>query len=419
MNAASLIFCAPFRRAWALPLAASLALLSGCGKPASAPPAMPAKAVSVATAITRDVPQYLDADGVTTASQSVNVVSQVEGQIVEMPFQQGTMVKKGDKLAVIFQPPFDAAVKKAEGQVDTDNANLKLANQTLERNKLLVSGSLVSPEQIDTIAAQVEALKGQVEVDEALLNAAQIDLDYTTITAPVDGMVGTYRINVGNVVKVNDVPITTIQTMDPIYADFVISESDFPALRQRFEANGNKLTVHVASLSDAKAQRDGELTILGNAVGSTTGTVPLRATLPNENLLFWPNQPIHVRILLNTIPDAVMVPESAVMLSQQGEFVFVVGAPAAAGGPPTAQMRVVQTGQTQEDGTKVITSGLKSGEQVVTEGQVFLAPTMPLNIIDIDGKLTASGQAAQTTPGASGAPAQATPAAASGSATKP
>lgn len=168
--------------------------------------------------------------------------------------------------------------------------------------------------------------------------------------------------------------------------------------------------MHVSSLSDAKAQRDGELTILGNAVGSTTGTVPLRATLPNDNLLFWPNQPIHVRILLNTIPNAVLVPESAVMLSQQGEFVFVVAPSDKPGGPPVAQMRIVQTGQTQEDGTKVITSGLKSGEQVVTEGQVFLAPTMPLNVVDLDGKPTASTPAASAASGA--------PAVASDSATK-
>jgi len=410
MNASCFVFSIAPRRARALPLAASLVLFSGCGKPPAAAPVMPPKAVSVATAITRDVPQYLDADGVTTASQSVNVVSQVEGQIVDMPFQQGAMVKKGDKLAVIFQAPFDAAVKKAEGQVASDNANLKLAEDTLERNKVLLPEKLVSQEQIDTFAAQVDALKGQLEVDAALLSTAQIDLDYTTITAPVDGMVGTYRINVGNVVKVNDIPITTIQTMDPIYTDFVISESDFPALRARFNENGGKLTVHVASLSDAKAQRDGELTILGNAVGTSTGTVPLRATLPNQDLLFWPNQPVHVRILLDTISNAVMVPESAVMLSQQGEFVFIVAPPDKPGGMPTAQMRIVQSGQTQEDGEKVITSGLKPGEQVVTEGQVFLAPTMPLNVTELDGQPTASALGAQAAPGASGAP---TPAAAS------
>jgi len=315
-------------------LALGLISLVGCGKSDSNPlaaPALPPKSVSVATAISRDVPQYLDADGQITALQSVNIVSQVEGQIVEMPFQQGSLVKKGDKLAVIFQEPFTAAVKKAEGQVVSDQANLSLAQSTFERNKALLPEKLISQQQYDTYAAQVDSLKGQLQVDEALLDTANVNLHYTEITAPVDGMVGTYRINVGNVVKVNDLPITTIQTMDPIYADFVISESDFPALRQRFDGNNGKLAVHVTSLSDSKVQTDGDLTILGNAVGSSTGTVPLRATLANENRQFWPNQPVHVRILLNTISNAVLVPESAVMLSQQGEFVFVAAAPAKAG----------------------------------------------------------------------------------------
>jgi len=395
-----------------------LLTLAGCSKPNAAnplaPPPLPPKSVSVATAVAKDVPQYLDADGQITALQSVNIVSQVEGQIVEMPFQQGSLVKKGDKLAVIFQEPFIAAVKKCQGQVVSDQANLSLAQSTFDRNKALLPEKLISQQQYDTYAAQVDSLKGQLQVDEALLDTANVNLKYTEITAPVDGMVGTYRINVGNVVKVNDLPITTIQTMDPIYADFVISESDFPVLRQRFDGNGGKLTVHVTSLSDAKAQVDGELSILGNAVGTSTGTVPLRATLPNDNRQFWPNQPVHVRILLNTLKDAVLVPESAVMISQQGEFVFIVAAPAKAGEMPIAEMRVVTSGQTQEDGTKVITSGLKPGEQVVVEGQVFLAPTMPLIVATLDGKPTAAAPAASGAPNA----ASVTAAPASSTATK-
>jgi len=251
-------------------------------------------------------------------------------------------------------------------------------------------------------------------VDQALLKTAQINVNYTTITAPVDGMVGTYRISLGNVVKANDLPITTIQTLDPIYADFVVSETDFPMMRKYFDANGGKLKVHVRSISDTKAERDGELTILGNAVTATTGTVSLRATLPNDNRLFWPNQPIQVRILLDTMKDAMVVPESSVLLSQQGEFVFVVGQPAKPGDMPPAEMRLVQTGQTQEDGTKVITSGLKIGEQVVVQGQVFLAPTMPLIITELDGKPTAAAPAAPA-PSAPGASAASAPVAAAGS----
>ena len=405
------------RRRTCLWMTALLVCLPGCEKPKPVTltmPALPPKAVSVATVTTRDVPIYLDAEGETTAYQMVNVVARVEGQITEMPFQQGSLVKRGDKLAVIYPDPYQAAVDKAEGQVNTDHANLKLASDTLDRNRLMLPEKLVSQQQIDVLEAQVNALKGQLQVDEALLKTARINLGYTVITAPVEGMVGTYRINVGNVIKADDLPITTIQTLDPIYADFVISETDFPLMRKFFNANGGKLKVHVRSLSDSTAERDGDLTILGNAVAATTGTVSLRATIENSDRLFWPNQPIHVRILLNTLPNAMVVPESAVLLSQQGEFVFVVGTPAKAGDLPPAEMRPVQTGQTQEDGTKVVTAGLKPGEQVVVQGQVFLAPTMPLIITELNGKPTAAAQATASTATAP-APAAASVAAASAS----
>lgn len=406
MNVVAQNLSRPAHQPLGLFLLLGMAVLGGCSKSApSGAPARPPKAVSTTTALAKDVPLYLDADGQTTAFQSVNIVSQVEGQIVEMPFRQGSMVKKGDKLAVIFQEPFLAAVKKAEGQLISDRADLKLAQDNFDRNKSMLPEKLISQQQYDTYAARVETLKGQVQVDEALLKTAQINYDYTTITAPVDGMVGTYRINIGNVVKVNDAPLTTIQTLDPIYADFVISESEFPALHHQFDSQGGKLAVHVFSLSDATAQQDGELTILGNSVGATTGTVLLRATLPNSNLMFWPNQPVHVRILINTLKEAVVVPESAVMLSQQGEYVFVSVQSKEANGLPTADLRLVQTGPSQDDGTRVIASGLKAGEQVVVEGQIFLAPGAPLMVMQADGKPTPAAlaaQAATSAPAASG-----------------
>ncbi len=418
MNALRYFFRS-LRRPGVWAVAGLLAAMTGCEKPKPVTltmPVLPPRAVSVATVTTRDVPQFLAADGQTTASQSVNIVSQVEGQIKEMPFQQGTLVKKDDILVQIDPELFDAAVKRAQGQVETDAANYKLANGTLERTKLMLPEKLVSQQQIDVLDAQLAAIKGQQAVDEAILTTARINLAYTTIRAPIDGMVGTFRINVGNVVKVNDVPITTIQTMSPIYADFSISETDFPLLRKYFDANNGKLPVMVISLSDAKQQQSGELTILSNAVAAPTGSVMLRATLPNSDRLFWPNQPVQVRILLDTLRNAVVVPEDSILMSQQGEFVFVVGKAAKPGDLPPAEMRVVQTGQTQDDGMKVITSGLKPGEQVVVEGQLFLAPTMPLIVKTLDGKDVAPAPGAAAGSGGT-TPAPTAPAAASGSGT--
>ena len=188
---------------------AALAGVAGCNRTPTAP-AVPPHAVSVATSTTRDVPRYVDALGQATAHESVNIVSQVEGQIVEMPFTQGSLVKAGDPLAKIFQPPFQAIVNEMDGELSSDQASLKLAESQVERSKPLLSGNLVSQQTYDGYVSQVDQLKGKVKVDQAQLDQAQINLNYTNITAPVDGMVGTYNINVGNVVKVNDVPITTM-----------------------------------------------------------------------------------------------------------------------------------------------------------------------------------------------------------------
>jgi len=369
------------------------ACLAGCSKPPAAP-AVPPHAVSAATAISRDVPRYVDALGQATAYESVNIVSQVEGQIVEMPFQQGALVKAGDELAKIYQPPFQAMVNEMDGEMSSDEASLKLAQSQVDRSKPLLSGNLVSEQTYDGYVSQVDQLKGKVKVDQAQLDLAQINLNYTNITAPVDGMVGTYNINVGNVVKVNDLPITTIERMDPIYVDFVVSVTNFPTLRQFFDQDGGGLPVHVASQSNPEQARDGNLTILGNAIAGTTGTASLRAELPNADRLFWPNEPVRVRIFLETLKDAVLVPLQAVQLSQQGQFVFVVKPPAKAGDPPTAEKRMVQTGQAQDDGLVVITAGLKAGEVVVVEGEIFLLPDAPVLVQDLDGKTVAQPAAA-------------------------
>ena len=389
----------PFRRGAPAVVLAVLALLTlaGCNR---TPPvaAIPPHSVAAATAVAKDVPRYVDALGQATASESVNIVSQVEGQITEMPFKQGSMVNAGDVLAVIYQPPFQAMVNQADGQLTADQATLTVAQKLVARSKSLLPEKLVSQQQYDADAAVADQLSGKVKVDEAQLDLAKINLDYTTIKAPVGGMVGTYRINVGNVVKADDLPITTIETMDPIYVDFVVSVTNFPTLRKYFGLGGDALAVHVVSLSDPDQARDGNLTILGNAIAGNTGTASLRATLPNADRLFWPNEPVRVRIFLETIKDAVLVPLPAVQLSQQGPFVFVIVPPKQAGDPPTAEKRIVQTGQAEDNGLVVITSGLKAGEQVVVVGQLFLLPDAPVTVAELDGKSLAPAAAAPEAP---------------------
>jgi len=371
-------------RPWFLAAGGAL-FLAGCGQKTPDAPQMPPALVTAATALKQDVPLYLDTIGQTAAYEAVNVVSQVEGQIVEMPFTQGAMVNQGDVLVQIFKPPFEAALAKAQGQVKSDEANLALAKLQVTRSEPLLSGNLISQQQYDAYKAQADALAGQLESDQGSLQTAQINLNYATITAPVNGMVGTFKINVGNVVKVNDLPITTIQRMDPIYADFVVPVTDFPSVQEHYQQHHGVLPVHVESLSDATRALEGNLTILGNAVSSTTGTVNVRTTLANPDQVFWPNQPVRARIILDTLTDAVLIPDEAVQLDQEGQFVFVV-VPGQAGAPSTVAQRMVDLGQLQPNGLRVISSGVKPGEIVVVRNQLFLQPGMPVQVAELDGK---------------------------------
>jgi RND family efflux transporter MFP subunit len=362
-----------------------LIFLAGCSRSGPAMPQIPPAPVTAATAAAKDVPLYLDTIGQTTAYESVNIVSQVEGQITEMPFTQGSVVHKGDVLVEIYKPPFEAEVEKAKGQVKADEANLALAQLQVDRSKPLVPENLISQQQYDAYKAQVDALAGQLQSDQGSLATAIINLNYATITSPVDGMVGVFKINVGNVVKVNDLPITTVQRMDPIYADFVVAVTDFPDVVKYYKLSNGSLPVHVESLSDASRALDGNLTILGNAVASTTGTVMVRTTLANPDQLFWPNQPVHARIVLDTLKNAVLVPDEAVQLDQEGQFVFVV-VPGQGGAPSTVEQRLVKIGQLQADGTRVIESGVKAGDVVVVRNQFYLQPGMPVVVAQLDGK---------------------------------
>ncbi len=391
------------RAAWTLLAACGLA---GCAAKSAPPAEAPPRTVSAATVVTRDVPRYLDALGQMTAYESVNIVSQVDGQIVEMPFQQGSLVKKGDKLAVVYQAPFAAVLQEAKGLLDVDKAGLKLAQSQLERSRPLLSGNLVSQQQFDTYSSTVDQLMGKIDVDEAHVKTAQINYDYTTILAPIDGMVGTYKISVGNVVKGQDQILTTIQRMDPIYADFVVSVDDFPRLRDYFDKNGGTLRIVAADMSDPTRMREGNLTILANAIAGLTGTAALRATMPNSDRLFWPNEPVRVRVFLDTLQGAMLVPESAVQLSQQGSFVFVINPAAKAGAAATVEKRIVQAGQTQDDGLTVINSGLKAGEMVVVHGQVFLQPNAVVKVMELDGHAPDAAPAASTVTATTPAPAQ-------------
>ncbi|MEM9226521.1 MAG: efflux RND transporter periplasmic adaptor subunit [Verrucomicrobiota bacterium] len=351
----------------ALALACLFALLSGCDRKPPPEPKEPTRSVTEATVMTKDVPLYYDTLGRATSLEDVDIVSQVDGQIMEVHFTQGSMVKKGDLLYTIFQPPFQAAVTEATGKLQQSIAALEIAILEVERNRPLVPQKLVSEQDFQQLEANVIELEGQVEEDTGALERAQVNLEYCSIHAPVDGMIGVYQVNVGNVVTAAEsMTLTTIQQMDPIYVDFIVPTTEFPAVLKHFRASGNKLTAVVSYLDGAGPKRNAAVTILGNQVAENTGTINLRATMENKDGAFWPNQPLSVRILLEELKGALVVPQGAVAIGQQGHFSFIIN------DDNTVKQVGITVGQRQTGGLMVVQSGLTEGQRVVVDGQVFL-----------------------------------------------
>ena len=319
---------------------------------AAVPP--PPRSVAVVKVITKDVPLYLDEIGTCTAAETVQVQPQVSGQIISREFEDGADVKKGDVLFRIDPRPFEAALSSA--QADAALAHATLARQTQLRSKAVVTGQ-------DYDTAEANAMKA-----DAAVKAAQVNLDYCTIRSPIDGRTSIRNVDIGNLVGPSSPPLVTVQRLDPIYTDFTVAEPDIPLVRQHL--NGGPLQVLTETENDKPPARLGALTFIDNAVQPGAGTVRARATTENHDRALWAAQFVRVRLILETLKNAMLVPSSAVQIGQNGPYVFVVKSDS------TLDLRQVKPGQRQEGEMTVITQGVTPGESVVTRGQLQLAPGM-------------------------------------------
>jgi multidrug efflux system membrane fusion protein len=313
----------------------------------------------------KDVPIYLDADGKTVAREVVMIQPQVPGRITEIHFTDGARVKRGQPLFTIDPRPFRALVDQAEGNLAQAKAALDLAKIDFDRVQNLVNTKAISKSDFDSRKNAVDVADAQVKQREAELQNAQINLDYCSIRSPIDGRAGQRLVDIGNIVKENETQLLSIQRLDPIYADFTVTEAQLTSVQENMRNGTLKVE---AWLPDApKAVRNGDLTFLDNAVQDQTGTVKLRATIQNADDYFWPGRFVKVRLVLATQHDAIVVPASSPQMSAKGPFVYVVKKDA------TAEMRPITLGQQQGDYV-VIQSGVKPGEQVVTNGQLGVTP---------------------------------------------
>jgi len=359
-----------FRNRYIALSAAGLVLLTtvACSRSnvQAAQPAMPAPLVSVVKASAQDVPRYLDEIGRNAAFESVTVTPQVGGRIVERHFQDGENLKIGQLLFVIDPRPYKAQVDAAQATLAQARAALDLAKIQFARDEEVIGTRAISKQDYDTKKNAVDVDQAQVESAEAALETAKLNLDYCYIHSPINGRAGARLVDVGNVVQANSTSLLSIQRLDPIYANFTITESDLPQVQKQMASGALKAMVRLPSDPENEG-RSGRVEFLDNAVQNGTGTVNLRATLSNPDHHFWPGQFVDVKLVLSTEKGAVLIPNEAAQISQKGPFVYVVNS------DDTAELRPVTLGQRQGDQV-VVTDGVAADERVVLAGQMLVRP---------------------------------------------
>jgi membrane fusion protein, multidrug efflux system len=374
-----------------LAFAATLLLTAGaCSRGnVHAAPAMPAPLVTVVKATTQDVPRYLDEIGRNAAFEAVTITPQVSGRIVERNFQDGENLHKGQLLFVVDPRPFKAQVDSAEATLAQAKAALDLANIQFVRDQEVIGAHAISKQDYDTKKNTVDVDQAQVEAAEAALETAKINLEYCYIHSPIDGRAGARMVDIGNVVQPNTTPLLSIQRLDPIYANFTVTEGDLPAVQKQMSSGLLKAGVRLPSDAE-NAARSGRVEFLDNAVQNGTGTVNLRATMTNSDHHFWPGQFVDVKLVLSTEKEAVLIPNQAAQISQRGPFVYVVKS------DDTAELRPVKLGQRQGDQV-VVTEGIAPDERVVVAGQMLIRPGGKVRIDNSPTTAPTSNASSKTT----------------------
>jgi membrane fusion protein, multidrug efflux system len=348
--------------------------LAGCEKKAPVSFERPPAPVTVAPAVTQDVPHYIDAIGKFVAREVVSIQPQVSGRITQIHFTDGAELKVGQVLFTIDPRPYQAQVNVADANLGQAKAALELAKINFDRVASVTDQRAVSRQDYDAKKNAVEVAEAQVKQNQAALESARLNLDYCTIRSPINGRAGQRLVDLGNVVTANSGSLLVIQRLDPIYADFTITESDLTAVQRNMARGILKVEARLPDEPD-KPQRDGKLTFLDNAVQDGTGTVKLRATIDNKDRRFWPGRFANVRIILGIQQNAVLIPAEAPQMSAKGSFVYVVKQDS------TAELRPVMVGQRQGD-LVVVSKGVNSGERVVVNGQLGVTPGGKVSITE-------------------------------------
>jgi membrane fusion protein, multidrug efflux system len=364
-------------RSAGLVLAALALSLAGCNQPPSSTHAFPPANVTVSKPVQKEVVNWNEFTGRTAAVNLVNVTARVSGYIVNIPFKEGDIVHKGDLLYQIDPRPYQDAYDQALGQLKQAQANQQLQDVTFERQERLRQTNVIAKEDYDTALSNKNQAAAQVIATQGAVNAAALNLEFTRVTSPIDGRVGRQLVNIGNLVRADSTQLTTIVSVDPIYAYFSMDE--LSALTyQRLVRDGKlpstrngKAPVYLQLQDEAGFPHEGTIDFSDNTFDTSTGTLLIRATFPNPDGFLTPGNFVRVRVASSPKYEALLVADRAIGSDQDQSFVYVVDT------KNLAQVRRVSIGQLA-DGLRVVKSGLQPDDVVIINGILKVRPNSPV-----------------------------------------
>jgi multidrug efflux system membrane fusion protein len=360
---------------------------------ATAAPAPPPAVSIVAGAVTQhDVPIYLSGVGTVIAYNTDVVRAQIQGQIISINFTEGQNVRAGDLLAQIDPRPYQALIDQYTGNLERDQAQLINAQANQKRYTTLGDKGYATPQLIETQNAQVGQLEAAIKSDQALIDAAKVELSFTHLTSPIDGVVGIRQIDVGNIIS----PTTTnglvvVTQIDPISLIFTLPETVLPQIQQQQQNSKTPLAVLAYSQDDTVQLDRGVLGLVNNEILQTTGSIQLKANFDNKSRRLWPGELVNARLLVDTRQNGLTVAASAVQQGPNGPYVYVINS------NNTVENRAVKVAQVS-GGQALIESGLKANEQVVVDGQYKLQPGTLVRMLHGKAAQEAIAQSAQQAP---------------------
>jgi multidrug efflux system membrane fusion protein len=332
---------------------------------APAPAVQPGVPVTSGIVQSSDVPVFLSGIGTVQAYNMDLIKTRVDGQITKVNFHEGQEIKEGDPLVEIDARPYKAVYDQAVAKLETDQATLTNAQANYNRDAQIVKANLaVSQQQFDNDKTAVATGQGLVDSDKAAVEAAQVNLDYCNIHAPISGRLGVRLVDVGNIVHATDTTgLVSITQTKPIFVNFTLAQEHLHKIHEK-EKDG-ALTVQAYGADNVTLLSEGKLTVVDNSIDQTTGTIRLKATFENADERLWPGEFVDVRLVLNTRKGAPTVPQQTVQVGPNGYYAYVIKA------DDTVERRAVKVGSIQ-DGLAVIDDGLKPGDKVVVDGQYRL-----------------------------------------------